>query len=246
VVTDSVKVLTPSHNRAGKVKSLTSVEGIALLVSENEVSVYREHYPDTEIVVVPDDQKGLAAARQFALDTFGSVFMVDDDCPKVRDMMADGAVYLSPVEANDLIQNTALTARELGAYLFGFSHVPFPIMANPMNPMVITGFVQCHSIGILSGSSLYFHPQISLHDDYWISALNAYHHRIILKDMRYYFQQIGTFQTAGGLSDQRTMALEADRWRELERYFGNIFERKTDSHLGKVKHDEMRFMKLPF
>ena len=245
-MTEDIKILTPSHHRAGRVKALTSVEGIALLVSASEVPEYREHYPDTEIIPVPDDLRGLAAARQYALETFGSVFMVDDDCPKVRDMMADGAVYLTPAEARELIINTATAARELGVYLFGFSHVPFPIMANPMNPITVTGFIQCHSIGILSGSKLWFNPEISLHDDYWISALNAYHHRMILKDMRYYFQQIGTFETPGGLADQRTMALEAEKWRDLEKYFGHIFEPKRDSHLGKVKHDEMRFMKLPF
>jgi len=245
-VVDTVKVLTPSHNRAGRVKSLTCVKGIALLVSQGEVGKYREHYPDTEIVPVPDDKKGLAAARQYALDTFGSVFMVDDDCPKVRDMMADGAVYLSPEEASDLIQNTAAAAEEMGAYLFGFSHVPFPIMANPMDPYTLKGFVQAHSIGILSGSKLWFNPEISLHDDYWISALNAHHHRTILKDMRYYFQQIGTFTSAGGLSDQRTMAGEKERWLDLEGYFGMVFKQKKDSHLGKVHNTEQRFLELPY
>jgi len=241
-----VKILTPSHNRAGKVKSLKCVEGIALLVSESEVGKYREHYPDTEIVGVPDDKKGLSAARQYALETFGSIFMVDDDCPKVRDMMCEGAVYLSPVEARDLIQNTAAGAEEMGSYLFGFSHVPFPIMANPMDPYTLKGHVQAHSIGILKGSKLWFHPDVPLHDEYWISALNAHHHRTILKDMRYYFQQIGTFSSEGGLSDQRTMAATKESWLFMERHFGMVFKQKKDSHLGKVHNSEQRFLELPF
>lgn len=245
MVTEQIKIVTPSHNRAGKVRSLTAVSEMALLVSQSEVPEYREHYPDTEIVPVPDDLVGLAAARQYALEHFGSVFMVDDDCPKVRDMMADGAVYLSPEEAYDLVQMTAQTARDLGVFLFGFSHQPFPIAANPMDPFVLTGYVQAHSMGILSGSNLWFHTEM-LHDEHWISALNAYHHRMILKDMRYYFQQIGTFTTAGGLSDQRTMAREHERWAEMEKYFGPVFKKKRDGPLGKVQHAEQRYMELPF
>lgn len=245
-----VRIVSPSNKRAANVRTTKTVEEVTLCVPADQVGDYVEHNPDVEVVGVPLEVKGLVNTRQWILETFGSIFTVDDDIAKVRDMLAplDGPPrYLTPREVTELIYSRAQMAKDLGVFLFGFSNVPRPIFVKPMHPFRFTGFMPGHSLGILEGSKLFYHPESGLKDDYWISLLNAYHHRIFLKDMRYWFGQVDTFKNAGGVSEQRNMANEARFTDFLRKYFGrDIVHTKKAKTQGGISHEQQVEIHIPW
>jgi hypothetical protein len=243
-----VKVVCPSHKRPDNVAAKNAVTNLILCVAESQAPAYEEHNPELEIVTHPDDVIGLHAKRQWIYQHFGDVFMVDDDVVRLRDLQSPGGTpyYVDPDVAYQHVQQTAWIAQQLGVYLFGFNHVMRPEMSHPMDPYRFTGYIPGHSTGILKGSRLYWNPELKTTDDYWISCLNAYHHRKVVKDLRFVWDQKDTFRGKGGQSDHRTMNVERESTAILRKYFGNVIQKKRDSHVAKRKHEEQRTLKLPF
>ncbi len=79
MIQDTVPIVMPTHGRAGRVTTHRVIDGVILCVAEEQEAVYRAAYPDLEIVVHPDTVRPLSVKRQWILDHFGDVFMVDDD-----------------------------------------------------------------------------------------------------------------------------------------------------------------------
>lgn len=50
-----------------------------ICVSESEVAEYSEYNPGVEIVAHPDSVKGLPAKRNWMVNYFNELFMLDDD-----------------------------------------------------------------------------------------------------------------------------------------------------------------------
>ena len=81
-----VAIVIPTHGRAGSVSTFKVFPMAILCVAESQEKLYREAYPDKEIVVHPDSIKGLASKRQWIYDYWGDVFQVDDDITAMTDL----------------------------------------------------------------------------------------------------------------------------------------------------------------
>jgi len=243
-----VKVVCPSHKRPDKVIAKNAISNLILCVAENQQAAYVEHNPEVELVIHPDDVVGLHSKRQWIYEHFGSVFMIDDDVSHLRNLQAPAGnpQNFTADETYEIVQRTAWITQQVGAFLFGFNHIVRPELSQPMDPYKFTGYVPGHSTGILAGSKLYWNPELRTTDDYWISCLNAYHHRKIVKDLRYTFDQKDTFRGNGGQSDYRNMSVERESTTVLLKYFGEAIQKKKDTHVAKRKHEEQRTLQLPF
>ena len=155
-------------------------------------------------------------------------------------------VKVDPAKARALIERCADTARQVGAYLFGFNNALRPDHYQAQDPLSFTGYIPGHSTGILAGSKLYWNAKLRTTDDYWISGLNAYHHRIVVKDLRYCAFQVGTFASSGGQASHRTMAQERESTRILQEHFGEAIKPKRATAGRKATHSEQRMLKLPY
>jgi hypothetical protein len=242
-----VKVICPSSKRADRVMTKDVVPNMAICVPESEKAEYSEHNPDNEIITHPDSIIGLPLKRQWIYETFGDIFMLDDDIAYMRDWTCPpGKNETHPPEvAYELIQRLAWMAKEMGAYLFGFNHLVRPMFVHPQQPYTLTGFIPGHSMGIFKGSKLYWHKRATTVCDYWISSLNAYHHRFVLKDLHYGFLQTKTFKGAGGQAQHRNMKVEVEATRFLKEHFGEVIQNKGETAV-KRSHEAMRYMKLPY
>jgi hypothetical protein len=242
-----IKIVVPSHKRANKCLTKKVVE-VIICVPESQKTDYEKHNPDCEIVTHPDSVIGLAAKRDWIYRYFGNVMMLDDDITHFR------RVYIGPKEndkigmelAKSIIEETAYCAKQAGAYLWGFSNVPNPTLYNVFEPIRLTGYITGCATGLLEGSRLKYNPQIKCNEDYWISCLNAYYHRIIWKDLRFCFVQKDTFTSAGGLAEFRSLGVEEDDFKLLKKYFGEAIQFKMDTKKAKRKHPYQKTMKLPF
>lgn len=225
-----IPIVVPTHGRAGKVKALRVFPGAVLCVADSQRDAYASAYPDAELVTHPDSVKGLSPKRQWIYERWGDVFMVDDDVADFRrvTVQVGESPYLRPPVPELVVQATAETARQLGVYLFGFSQIGDPAMYRPFAPLSLTGFVGGHAMGVLSGSKLYWHPDSATVDDFWISLLNAHHHRMALIDRRYFASQEKTFAGVGGQGGVRTEDTYRTAYLFLKAHFGESVQMKRD------------------
>ncbi|MCC5613452.1 hypothetical protein LC612_43965, partial [Nostoc sp. CHAB 5834] len=80
--------------------------------------------------------------------------------------------------------------------------------------------------------------------DYWISALNAYKHRMAYLDMRFYFNQVDTFVARGGQAEYRNLDAEEEDFAYLTGVFGqDVITRKKSKN---PRHPFQKTLKLPF
>ncbi|GAB2954775.1 hypothetical protein GCM10027048_20370 [Hymenobacter coalescens] len=243
-----VQVVIPSHKRAGRILTLGVLPGAIVCIPESQLPEYRAAHPDAELVTHPDSVVGLAAKRNWMYQYFGNVLQLDDDITDFRRMYlpAGERMSIGPEQAMAIIQETAYAAKQAGAYLWGFNSNPNPTMYKALNPISLTGYITGCATGLLEGSKLWYNSQIVCNEDYWISCLNAHHHRIIWKDTRYTFIQKDTFVGQGGLAEFRNIDAERQDYELLRRCFGEVIQKKKDSLLAKRKHEFQKTMKLPF
>lgn len=241
-----VKVVIPSHKRATRVLTTSAVENAILCVAESQADLYRKCNKGIEVVTHPDSVIGLARKRDWIIKYFGSVMMLDDDITHLTRIYTEKgeATMVEPDEAYDIIQMTANAAQQAGAYLFGFSTSPTPISYNSFNPIQLTGYVTGCAHGVLAGSKLWYNADIICNEDYWISLLNAYHHRLIWKDTRFYWAQKDTFVNRGGLAEFRNLEAEEKDFHLLRKVFGEVVELRKNK--ANAKHPFQKTLKLPF
>jgi hypothetical protein len=210
-VGSEVTIVCPTHGRPGQVHAYkTFGPDLLLSVADSQVPAYRDAYPDARIDPHPDTIIGLPAKKQMLLDKFGAVFWVDDDAGQMIDHT--DSTKVDPAKARDLVQRTADTAAQMGAFLFGFSMEPNPLYYKPHAPFALTGMMGGGKFGVLPGSKLWYpdDPHVGFWEDLWMGALNAFHHRFMLCDLRYCIPT--SVGQGGGLANMRT---DATLWAQV-------------------------------
>lgn len=243
-----LKIIIVSHKRADRVLTTKAVDGCAICIPESQREDYARHNPGVELVCHPDSVIGLPAKRQWIMDHYPDVFMLDDDIKEMRGVYkrAGEKAKIDSKLAREIIISTAHAARQAGAYLFGFNQSAIPTAYNGLQPISLTGYMIEGWIGILSGSKLFYPRDMRLCGDFWISCLNAYHHRICYKDLRFSFVPVNTFKNQGGQSEFRNIEAEEKAYHFLKDHFGDVVQLKKDTGLAKRKHQWQKTLKLPF
>jgi hypothetical protein len=234
-----VRCLILSHKRAGRVATHKRVANCELAVAESQAEEYANAYPELPLIVHPE-LDGLPAKRQWLLE-----HVEGDQCQLDDDMLGFYRVYrrprswkravLGPERAWELVQRTAETARELGAFLFGWGKHAHPMSAHLLRPFKLGGYSPGGAMGILAGSKLWFPAETTLPlDDYWVCLLNAYHHRFAFYDGRFAAGFAGTYSSAGGMAEYRApdgdgVEPEVAATQYLRRFFGDAVR---DSRYG--------------
>lgn len=242
-----VKIVIPSHKRADRVLTKHVVEQAIICVPESQAAEYKERNPDCEILSHPDSVVGLTLKRQWIYDHIGDVLMLDDDITSFRRVYTTSNYVIKNKRlAWEIIQATAASAKQAGVFLWGFNKNPSPQNYRSHKPIALTGYITGCATGLLRGSKLYYDGRIRCNEDYWISALNAYHHRMIWKDTRFTFIQKDTFVNAGGLAEFRNLEAERKDYEYLKEKFGNIIQLKSNAGGRKKMHPYEKTLTLPF
>ena len=245
-----IKVIIPSHKRAERVKTLDHVAKAAVCVPESQLAMYKEHNPDAEIITHPDTVLGLAPKRQWIYETFGNIFMLDDDIIGVKRHYCEQgeSATIDPETAYEVIQYAGNMAHMMGIYLFGFNKNPMPLAYDEHKPFRLSGHITGCAFGMLKGSKhLKFNPNLVAVEDFYVSGLNAHYHRKCFLDTRFNFTQEKTFINVGGLSDYRTEESERSDTLALKKLFGSCISiKKENMGTTKNKNKYGRSFKTPF
>lgn len=249
-MTDPVMIVCPTHGRAGRVRTFKLIPDIPLCVAESQLPLYEEHYPDAEFIVHPDDVKGIAPKRQWLMDRYERVFMVDDDVDALLNMTAapgDEMKVTDPQAVRDIVERAFDMAEEMGLFLVGFNSYQDPALFRPQNPLKLNGMVSGHAIGFRQGGRIFYPPDPSmLTDDLYISALNAHFHRINLQDLRYSFANVGTWTNEGGMAAHRTTQALVKNEEKMQGFFGDAIRRRTDTGRSSLKLEIQLTLKVPW
>lgn len=174
-------IAIPSKGRAGKMlvakKVLPQVSHkfrIYIVVEPQEEQAYREAYPEYEIVVLPDNNRGIGYSRRQIQSMFNQeiILMLDDDvegyCKRSGELTAGGYPKLAtchPVEALEHL--IALTEKYKIACL---SHKPQNwMMSDPPGMMLMWNTVGLHPDLAIQHHVLY-EEQAQGFEDYEITA----------------------------------------------------------------------------
>lgn len=230
-----IKIVIPSHRRAGDVITTKIVQSAILCVSKSQTAEYKEKNPGIEIVTHPDSIVGLPRKRQWIYDYFKDCWMLDDDLLAIKKVYDDD-YDLTPGQVTRNLRNIYELACDLDVFLFGISKNPRPIQYYSHMPILLTGFISGGAFGIREPkrSKLYFNPLI-LNNDFWISLLNAHINRKCLIDTRFALIQKDTFKSKGGNSEYLSKEGFQKSYNELKRSFGDAVERKKDRPQAKSK-----------
>jgi hypothetical protein len=245
-----IKIVIPSHRRAERVRTAAIVPGAIICVPESQGAPYRKHNPENEVVAHPDNIVGLAPKRNWIYETFGNVMMLDDDLTRFSRLYLEAnslrSSRVSPDETVSIIQQTAYTAKQLGAYVFGFSSVADARNFKPQKPFRLTGYCNGSSFGLLKGSRVFFHKDATAVEDYFASLVNAYYHRYAFFDLRFGFVQERTFKNLGGQAEFRSTESEKRDSQFLRRMFGDVIQQRPPVKRGRASHEYQRVIKVPF
>lgn len=245
----SCKIVIPSHKRAENVLTTELVYDPILCVEEAQEGEYREHNPDVEIVTHPNEIKGLVPKRNWMARKFGELFMLDDD------IMSFNKVYGCEGTTGSIKEKSFVTARIyelhdraklLGVPLFGFTKNQRPTYHKPFKPFRLDAHITGCAYGMIWNEKLYWHEDLKLKEDFWISGLVKHYHRKILTDTRYCFTQKDTFVNPGGLSSIRNQENEWESMLMVRKYFGKCVSLKTEKW-GSKKINKLNItMKFDF
>lgn len=211
---------------------------------------YREMNPDCEIVTHPDTVKGLPAKRNWMVQHFGELFMLDDDViefqPLYYDEETSCANITNPGVTRKIIEKLWTVAKMLNVHLFGFSKNQRPLFYDPSKPYVMDERVTGCSYGVIKSPNTFWPKDLVLKEDFWISGYVKFTERLVLIDKRYAFKQKDTFVNPGGLSEYRNTDRELDAMMYIKKHFGDCVKIKSDNGLLKNKQQINITMSFPF
>ncbi len=227
-------IIIPSYKRAGRVTSHRMVVGAKICVPESEYAAYRDHHHAEELITHPDSIKGSALKREWILAKYKRVFQLDDDCAGIFRIWRPAGyklkgTTLTPEETTLLIERSADTCKELGAYLFGFNLHANPMTYNGFRPYAFGGYVMGGAFGILEGSRLHFGSMMVPGCDHFLPLWNLYAHRYCWLDRRFAFAFKQTYTGVGGLTDLRADRGEERGYEFLRKCFGKAIVKKTSN-----------------
>lgn len=241
-----IKIVIPSAGRPYEITAHTLVPNAIICIPESQYAEYKKAMPkNTVFDVHPDDMKGLWRKRNYIVEKYKNVFMLDDDVIKFIRMLDNGR-KVPPKTLYDWIQKNGNVAKDIGCYLFGFANMPSPLMYWAQAPIKLTGFINASAMGILEGLNIPFEEKFEGANDYYISAMNAYVHRMCYIDTRIAFGTKPTFKGAGGMASIRTRELDAKLNLQLKEYFGEAIRTKKGNKNYRVKSAGERSLHIPY
>jgi hypothetical protein len=246
-----VPIVVVSKGRYGNVSTLDLLpKGTAkLVVPKFEQAKYHEAHPDVEVLATPATVKGIVATRQWVIEQFESVFMLDDDVYAVCRMFEDISTKVKitdPLTVYEIIQSSAAVARDLGAKVFGFSSYRDPVNYLSQNPIRMSAYLNASFCGFLKDHNLYYNLDIPEAEDYWISLLCVFKHRYLYQDTRYSFFTKANFVGEGGMASDRTQDKMIESTVQLKKYFGDVVNLKRPSNSKKSVNVGERSIAWPF
>lgn len=219
-----VAIVTPSRKREHIIATNPFLPIANVFVHESELDSYAGYFHGKQLLhgsLSTHTAVGSIAKIRNAMieatwcDEVDMLMMCDDDVLGMR--YIGGRVTYEVRGWRNMMPNimaTALTAREMGAPMFGFHQSGRPQERSVMLPFEMRSWISTHTAGLFD-RQLRFDPQAVSHDDIDYSLQAIAKHKYVWRDHRWYVFCVieGHAKTEGGASSIRSKENEL---REVE------------------------------
>jgi hypothetical protein len=198
------------------------------------VTVEESELPDYELVVPAERLlphplfDTVADIRNWINDQFPDrafVVQLNDDMAHLRCLVGWRPRLIDdPLEVAQVVERTAICARDAGAYVFGFGNIQTTPHFRRMAPFKLTGYVR-NLVGFVQGHGLSWDPIALGHFDADLGLQAMLEHRIIWRDERFAFVDARLASNSGGLAGIRTESWLAQGRLNLRRKWGDRYVR---------------------
>lgn len=243
------KIIIPSHKRHDNVVSKKLVNNPIICVEKKQVDIYKEYNPECEIIAHPNEIIGLIPKRNWMVNYFGDIFMIDDDVFYFKKMYikeGQSSVIKDPSFITSQIYQLYELSKLLNISLFGFTKNPRLEQYDVFKPFWLSKMIAGCAYGVIKNENKRWNEDMKLKEDFWISCLTKYYERKILVDTRFNFSQKDTFKNPGGLSEIRNHNEEMRSMLILKKHFGDTIKLKKERKNSKLvkKYDVSAFFKF--
>lgn len=241
-----IRVLILSRGRSASIRKNTASlfpEYIDVLVPESEAEEYKSAIPNP-VITVPDDVCGLGALRNWVLDSFNeeTVIMVDDDIRYFYRLTGEKTERVDdPEEVIEVICNTAIMARDAGAWFFGFSQTDIR-KYNGYDPFSMCMWVGC-IVGVIGRHLRFRDDKFKVDIDFTLQNLLV--NRIVWVDTRYYASQ-SRDNNSGGNAQFRTSAQFEQSIDSLKKKWGSCLIVRNRKNQPTIRMKVSRKQRLTY
>jgi hypothetical protein len=245
-----IPIIILSHKRWDTIITHKIVKDALVSIPKSQLPLYKEYNPHLNYITHDDNIIGLNAKIQHLYDTFGDMWILDDDILYIyRNYYEKGytqdQLNLSPEEVYNLLQDIYHICKDANIYLAGISRLHSNATTG-LKPISLTEFIVSACMMLRKNEYFYFIPELLDNPDMWINLLNAYYYRISYCDLRFRVKQFGTNQAKGGCAEFRTPEQKKKNYILLRKYFGEAVQLKKKNEMHKKLNKWHPTIKIPF
>lgn len=227
-------ILSPSYRRAGSVTTQEYLPACTYVVAANERKAYEK--AGHSVIACPTKVQGnVSRVRNWILDRFDPVLILDDDIRRFGRWNEQQNCKLNSDEAMEFIEHAFLLAKQLKARMWGMNLLPDKGAYREYTPFAMRSVILGPVQGFV-GMDLRYDELLPLKEDYDLSiqVLNKYRRTLRFNMMHYVCAQ---HTNEGGCATYRTMDRERKQFLELQKKWGSDIVR-IDSQGGQVNQSK--------
>lgn len=225
-----IEILSPSYNRADSCITQKYLPRCTYVVAKSEAKRYRAN--GHRIIAVPNQVQGnVSRVRNWILDNFKTVLILDDDIRRFGRWDNQKNIKLTSDDAMEFIEHAFILARQLRSKMWGMNLLPDKGAYREYTPFAFRSVV----LGPVQGFTdmdLRYDELLPLKEDYDLSlqVLNKYRRTLRFNMYHYVCDQ---HKGVGGCATYRTMARERNQFFALQKKWGSDIVR-VDTQGGQV------------
>ena len=247
-----ISVNAPSYKRPSKVLTLDYLPYCRIWVDHKEYDVYKEHYPDADIVRCPEGVQGnLCRIRNYILDKefergMDVVLIIDDDlnCIRRYDYREDGdekygyePVVIDADNFIGFLEKYSMIAEELGAKFWGVNCNSDPMAYRHNTPFSTVSYIGGPFQCFLKGNRCRYDESLPLKEDYDMTLQQLNMERVVLRVNAYHYL-CKQSENVGGCATYRNRDREKQQLYDLQRKWGTKIVKIDTTNKGKTTKEK--------
>lgn len=225
-----IEILSPSYRRADSASTQEYLPSCTYVVARSEKKAYES--AGRRVIAVPNDVQGnVCRVRNYILEHFNPVLILDDDIRRFGRWNQQKNLKLNTDEAMEFIEHAFILARQFKARMWGMNLLPDKGAYREYTPFAFRAVVLGPVQGFIN-MDLRYDESLPLKEDYDLSlqVLNKYR-RTLRFNMYHYV--CGQHNNVGGCAAYRTMERERKQFLLLQKKWGSNIVR-IDTQGGQV------------
>jgi hypothetical protein len=230
-----IEILSPSYHRADSATTQDYLPVCTYVVARSEKKAYES--AGRRVIAVPNDVQGnVCRVRNYILEHFNPVLILDDDIRRFGRWNKQENLKLDTDEAMEFIEHAFILAKGFRARMWGMNLLPDKAAYREYTPFAFRAVV-LGPVQRFTNMDLRYDESLPLKEDYDLSlqVLNKYRRTLRFNMYHYVCDQ---HTNVGGCATYRTMDRERKQFLLLQKKWGSDIVR-IDTQGGQVNQKKL-------